>query len=148
MASFVFNDFKANTMNGTIDLDTDTIKVALVDATFDGTLDDGPALSNITTLGELSGTGYTGGWGGAGRKTLASAAVAVDDVNDRASFDAADVTWTAINAGTINGAVIFKDGAANDTTSYVIAFIDLANTTTNGGDITIQWGANGILLLT
>lgn len=148
MASFVFNDAKANLMNGTVDLDTNTIKVLLVGTTFSGVEDDGPNVSNITTLGELTGTGYTSGHGNAGRKTLTSATVTADDTNNRAAFDAADVTWTGISAGTIHGALIHKEGTTNDTDAKVIAFIDLANTVTNGGDITISWGANGILLLT
>ena len=148
MASFVFNDAKMNLMNGTVDLDTDVIKVLLVGTTFSGVEDDGPNVSNITTLGELSGTGYAAGHGNAGRKTLASATVTADDTNNRAAFDAADVTWTSISAGTIHGALVYKEGSADDTTAKVVAFIDLANTVTNGGDITLAWGANGILLLT
>ena len=34
MADVIYNSFKANIMNGSIDLDTDTIKVALVTSSY------------------------------------------------------------------------------------------------------------------
>ncbi len=99
--------------------------------------------------GELSGTGYTGGFGGSGRKVLASKAVVYDTTNDRVELDAADSVWTGINAGTIEWATILDEtGQATDTTTPVVINVDLATTVTNGGDITIEWDAEGILQLT
>ncbi len=98
--------------------------------------------------GELSGTGYTGGFGGSGRKVLASKAVVYDTTNDRVELDAADSVWTAINAGTIEWATILDEtGQAADTTTPVVINVDLATTVTNGGDITIEWDTEGILQL-
>jgi hypothetical protein len=59
-------------------------------------------------------------------------------------FDAADVTFTAVTAGsTCEGVVIYKDtGVAG--TSPLIAYIDTITgfpLATNGGDITVQWDA-------
>jgi len=47
---------------------------------------------------------------------------------------------------TANAAIIFKQGAA-DTDSELIAYIDSGGfpKATNGGDLTIQWNANGIV---
>jgi hypothetical protein len=143
MASAWYNVGKDAVMDGTIDLLTTTLKLMLVDTneTFnsdDATLD---AISN----NEVSGTGYTGGFGGAGRKTLASKVVNPDQANDRAEFDSTvDVTWSSISVGTVRAAILCWENTA-DTDSIPIAFLDLGDVVTNGGDLTIQWNAEGIL---
>ena len=153
MASFVYNKAKEEMWNSTISLLTDTIKVMLVTSSYvadknDLVVDAGGA--NDPVDHELSGTGYTAGWGGAGRKTLASKAIATDTANNRAEFDCADVTWTSIDAGTAAAAIVIKEGGANDTTSRLIAYIDSGGfpKTTNGGDFTIQVNAEGLIHLT
>lgn len=45
----------------------------------------------------------------AGRKTLASVSVTVNDTNDRVDIDAADVTWTAPTGNAIGAVVICYD---------------------------------------
>jgi len=93
---------------------------------------------------ELSGAGYT-----ADGELLSSRAVNQDDGNDRAEFDdTADMTWTGISAGTADAAVIYID-SGTDSTSYPICYIDTGGfpVVTNGGDLTIQWNAEGILQL-
>jgi hypothetical protein len=145
MASGWTNKGRHGVLGGTINLLTDTIKVMLVNATT--SID--PDLNFVSQISanELSGTGYTGGFGGAGRKTLASKTVTEDDTNDRAYFDAADLTWTAINAGTPVMALIIKE-ITNDAASIVIGWVDVNDIATNGGDYTVAWDANGILRLT
>lgn len=148
--SFLYNLAKKELLDGTIDLLVDTIKVMLVTSSYvanadDDVVDAGGA--NDAVDHELSGTGYVAGWGAAGRKTLGTKAIAEDDPNDRAEFDAADLVWSAINAGTAAAAIIIKEGGANDTTSRLIAYIDTGGfpITTNGGDLNVNWNAEGIL---
>ena len=150
MVSFAYGLAMELIVEQTLDLLANTIKVGLSDATHvpnkdDQFLDDVGADDFID--GELSGTGYVGGFGGSGRLTLASKTVVYDTVNDRVEFDAADVTWTAINAGTIVQASLLKE-ITSDAASPIIVNVDVADTVTNGGDITIQWDAQGILQLT
>jgi hypothetical protein len=68
--------------------------------------------------------------------------VAVDKVNDRAKATITDLTWVALG-GAVNdviaGAILVKEGGANDTTSRLIAFFDVADTPTNGGDIKLDF---------
>jgi hypothetical protein len=95
---------------------------------------------------ELTVGGYTPGYGGAGRKTLASKTIVVDKPNDRAEFDCADIAWTALLTGeTIAAAILIKEGAVNDTTSRLIAYLDVADTPTNGSDVTLQINAEGVI---
>jgi hypothetical protein len=75
-------------------------------------------------------------------------AVNEDLTNDRAEFDAADLTWTAIGAGTraIQGAVVYQF-ITNDAASIPLIYIDSGGfpKTATGGDIQLQWNTEGIL---
>jgi len=140
MASFLYNIAKTNIPKADMDLETADIRAMLVDSVYvpdadHVNVDDGAAAN------ELSGTGYE-------RKTLASKAVAQDDANDRAAFDAADLTWTGLDAGTAAAVVLFQH-VTNDADSILLAYIDSGFPfVSNGGDFVIQWNANGIILLT
>jgi hypothetical protein len=149
MANQVFNAFKKKIADGTLDWDTTAgFKVMLVDATNDADIDD-EFIGSITTLGELSGTGYTGGFGGSGRKAIGTRAVNLDLPNDRAELDGDNITWTGINAGTIVKAIIVRENTT-DADSDLVAMIDDGGLplVTNGGDVTLTFNAEGILQLT
>ena len=150
MASFAYGLAMELVVEQSLDLLVDVIKVGLSDATHVPNKDDqfnDDAGTDDFIDGELSGTGYTGGFGGSGRMTLGSKTVVYDTANDRVEFDAADTVWMAINAGTIVQATLMKE-ITNDAASPVIVNVDVADTVTNGGDITIQWNSEGILQLT
>lgn len=152
MANFIYNTAKKEIMDNTIDLDTDTLKIMLVTSSYVANADDDvvdAAGANDPVDHELTGTGYVAGWGNSGRKALASVVASTDKVNDRAELDCADITWTAINAGTAAAALLIKEGGANDTTSRLIAHIDSGfPVTTNGGNITLNINAEGLIHLT
>ena len=155
LASFIYGRGALRTIIGnaqttTIDwpADTTTIKAALSSSTHvpnkdDEFYDDGGADDLLD--GELSGTGYTAG----GDVLGATQTVAYDATNDRVEFDAPDASWTGIDAGTAAQATVLKD-TGTPTTSPVFANVDTGGfpVTTNGGDLTIQWNAEGIAHLT
>ena len=87
------------------------------------------------------------GVSGYARATLASKTATLDAGNNRVSLDAADVTFSALGVGaTIGGAVVFRRaGGADDNTDPLLAFVDLNDLVTNGGDVVIAWDAGGIL---
>lgn len=63
--------------------------------------------------------------------------------SERVEVTIPDQTWTALGSGaTIHGAVLVKD-TGSDATSPLIAFFDVANTATNGGDVTLDFAATG-----
>lgn len=143
MASLTSNKFRTLLLNNGINLLSDTIKVALVTSAH--TPAKGDNFMDTYTASELSGTGYTAGFGGSGRKTLATKAVAQDDTNGWGTFDADDVTWSAINAGTAAAAVLLKE-ITSDAASPIIAVVVFSSAvTTNGGDFTIQWANTGAI---
>lgn len=153
MASLVFTPFKEQVMEGVFNLleGQDDIKnlLAMTNTTA-GVEENDEFVSQITTLDENDGSGYTGGHGGAGRRSLASQTVTPDNTNWRGVFDAADETWTALGAGTraLDGDIIHRVGTSDDTTAKLIAWVEFASDVTlNGGDFTIQWHADGIMYL-
>jgi len=83
------------------------------------------------------------------RKQLASKTKTYDAANTRVKFDAADPVWSALESGnTLGGAIVFKQ-VTNDTDSPCIAFLDDASDlVTNGGQVTLQFAANGCATIT
>lgn len=139
MADVIYNSFKANIMNGNIDLDTDTIKVALVTSAYTPNQDAHEDFADVTN--EVTGTGYT-----ADGEALASKAVTIDDTDNEGVFDAADVTWSSSTI-TARGAVIYKD-TGSAATSLLICYLDFgSDQSSSAGDFTIQWNSEGILNL-
>lgn len=139
MADIIFNAFKANIMNGGIDLDTNTIKVALFTSSFAPNQDTEEDFADVTN--EVSGTGYT-----AGGAAIANKVVSIDDTDNEGVFDGDDVTWSTSTI-TARGAVIYKDtGTAS--TSLLICYLDFgSDKSSSAGNFTIQWGSEGILNL-
>lgn len=149
MASILYNLAKQEILDETIQLSTNTLKWILVDSTYtpnpDDTVADTGGANDIVDA-EINVTGYTPGWGSASRQTLTNKSFTVDNAADRAVFDSTvDYTWTSLGSGaTIVGAVLVKEGGADDTTTRPIAYIDTNDVSTNGGDIVLQLAANGI----
>jgi hypothetical protein len=139
MADVIFNSFKRDIMNGSIDLDTDTVKVALVTSSYTPNQDTHDNFDDVTN--EVSGTGYT-----AGGSALANKAVTADNTDNEGVFDADDVTWGSSTI-TARGAVVYKDtGTAS--TSKLVCYIDFAaDKVSSAGNFTIAWNAEGILNL-
>lgn len=116
MANFFYNRAARRIAEGLIDLSADTIKIMLVTSSYVANrdhdfVDQGGANDPIDH--ELSGTGYVGGLGGAGRKTIAGKVFSEDDANDRGEMDCTDPLWSGINAGTPQAGLVIKEGGAD-----------------------------------
>lgn len=157
MAGILYNKGWEEVINGVIDIDTDTLKMMLIGTgvTYTPNKDDelvDAGGANDLIDAELNGvSGYTRGWGGAGRKTV-TVTLQANDTNDRVDIAIADLTWTALGAGdTIAYAVLIKEGGSDDTTSRPIACFDVTDTPTNGSDVTLDFlalGSGGNIRLT
>lgn len=139
MADVIYNSFKRDIMNGGIDLDTDTIKVALVTSTYTPDQDVHDNFDDVTN--EVSGSGYT-----AGGATLASAAVTVDNTDNEGVFDAADTSWTTSTI-TARGAVVYKSTGTASTSKLICYFDFVSDKASSAGTFAISWNAEGILNL-
>lgn len=140
MANVIYNSFKRDIQNGSIDLDTDDIKVMLVTSAYTPDIDAHTKRSDITN--EVSGTGYT-----AGGASLANKAVTVDNTNDLGKFDADDVVWSSSTI-TARGAVLYKARGGAATADELIAYLDfVTDKISTAGDFNLIFNANGILTL-
>lgn len=140
MASFVFNNAKKFLINGSLDLDTDTLKVMLVTSSYVPNVDADDFRNDVTN--EVSGTGYT-----SGGATLTTPTITVDTTNDLAKFDADDTSWSSSTI-TARGAVIYKSRGGASSADELLAYIDFgSDKVSSGGTFLIQWNASGILTL-
>jgi len=146
----IYNNFKEVLMNGVFNLASGghTIKSTLhtgytpnIDAAHSVWADTGVSSTEYGTA-----SGYT-----AGGKTLGSQATSEDDTDNEGVFDAADVLWTALGAlspATPSHTIIWNDTPTTPQADPLICYFELGTTATNGGDYTLQFGAEGIINLT
>lgn len=141
MSDMIPNSALKKFLNKEIDIDTDTIKVMLLTNSHSNDPDTQEFIDDVSA-NQVSGTGYT-----AGGATLASKTLTQDNTNNKAVFDAGDITWSSANGFTARYAVIYKDtGTAG--TSPIIAIFDFgADKTASGSDFILTWNASGILSL-
>lgn len=135
----IYNNFKEQILLGQLDLGADSpadeIKVMLVTG-HTPDIDNHVGYSDVSA-DEVSGAGYT-----AGGEILTGQDVTQDNVNDRAAFDAGDVIWPGLDAGTPSHAIMYDNSHPS---KLLIAYWEI-ETASNGGDYMLQWHANGILL--
>jgi hypothetical protein len=130
MATYVYNNAKGALINGTIDLNTDDIRVLLTTSSYSPDIDADTMVSHVDN--ECSGSGYA-------RKALSGETVTVNNTDNRADFSANNLTWTAANFGTPAYAVLYKYNSAA-TAAALICCVDLTPAVaTNGGDYTVKW---------
>ena len=140
MADVIYNSFKRDIMNGSIDLDTDTINVMLVTSTYTPNQDAHTKRSDVTN--EVSGTGYS-----AGGAALAGKAVTVDNTDNEGVFDANDLTWSTSTI-TARGAVLYKARGGASSADELICYIDFgSDKSSTAGNFTLQWASEGTLNL-
>lgn len=143
----IYNNFKEQVMEGIFDLSAtgDTCKLILVSShTPDAQVDD--TYSDVSADEYATGTNYTK----TGESLTGQDVTQVDGTSNWGAFDAMDVTWTSL--GPLSPALpthcILYDDTPTVPVDPLIAYWDLGTTATNGGNYTIQWGADGILTLT
>lgn len=135
----IYNQFKEQVLKGTHDLVNNTIKVALV-SSYTPDIDTDEIWTDVSG-NEISGSGYS-----SGGATLGSKAVTQDNTNDRGKFDGADTVWTGLNAGTPSHAIMYDDTPTSPADPLMAYWV--VTTPSNGGNYTLQWNSNGIILLT
>ena len=124
--------FKSELLGGTHDLDTHTLKLALIKASPSGTY--GAATTNYSDVtgnsDEASGTGYT-----TGGQNLDGATISTDGTT--AIVDFTDEVFSSATVSA-DGCIIYNSSASNK----AIAVIDFGGTkTSTNGDFTIQFPA-------
>ena len=143
--SFMFNPAINRIIGQSLNLDTDTLKVMLLNDAGNWTPDRDDEFvdfgaGNAPLDDELNVTNYTGGFAGGGRKT-ASITTSQQDANDRIVIILQDITWTTLGGASndiVTAGVLIKE-VTNDTDSQLIAYFDVPNTLTDGTNFTIDY---------
>jgi len=135
--AIVMNNFKEQLLLKTIDCNSDTFKVALYTAALASP--DGADVA-YTAVNEVVAANYI-----AGGQSIGVPVVTQDDANDRASWDddGTNVVWNNLGAAAILEARLYDDTTA---TKWVCILWEIA-TASNGGNYTLTFHANGMLLL-
>lgn len=121
-----------------IDLDTDTIKVALCTSSYTPNQDTHDFFNDVTNELPTAG-GYT-----AGGLALSGVTWTYSAGSNTWTLDAADTEWsTASFSARI--AVLYVDTAGASSTDPLIGYIDFgSDKTADGGPFKLQWNASGI----
>lgn len=141
MASLTYNSAKVKIADGSINWVSDTIKVALCTSAYTPNKRTHTWLSDITN--EVTGTGYT-----AGGYTLSGKSLTQDNTNDRAVFDANDISQSGVTIAAYRYLVVYKStGTAS--TSPLITVIDLGTDyTLDTGILATTWSTAGVFNIT
>jgi hypothetical protein len=125
---------KSFTSTATDDIEwtTDTIKIALVTATYTPNQD----TDNYANLAGFTGNELSGG--GYARQTLGGKTLTYDGPSNTIRFKATDPAWTAFT-GTWRYAVIFKDTGTASTSPFIGLVDFTANQTITAGTFTLNF---------
>lgn len=124
MANALYGKGKEKLLTAAIDVNGATIKAALVSSSYTANLSTDEFHSTISAY--VLNTPQT-----LGSKTYALGV-----------FDAADITFTAVTAGSTAKAIVIYKDTGSSATSPLLAYIDTITgfpLATNGGDVTIVW---------
>lgn len=141
MASFVYNTGKKSLGNGgDIDWVNDDIYVALLTSSYTPDKDNHQYFSDVSA-DEASGTGYTSeGF------LLTNTAINIDNTNDRAEYDADDISESGLTI-TYRYYCVFKN-TGTPSTSRLIALIDTgSDQVIDASTLSVAWSADGIFYL-
>ena len=135
--AIVLNNFKEQLLLKTIDCDSDTFMMALYSVALASP--DGAAPIYAVT-NEIVAANYI-----AGGQSIGTPVVTQDDGNDRAKWDddGTDVVWASLGAATIVEARLYDDTTG---AKWICIIWEIA-TNSNGGNYTLAFHSDGILLL-
>lgn len=129
MTNVLYPKGKEKFLSGSINLPSDTIKIGLIDT----------GVYTYNSANEF--------WSSASAALVGTAATLASKTVTNGTFDAADVTFTAVTGNSVEALIVYKD-TGSAATSPLIAYIDVAASglpvTPNGGDITVTFNASGI----
>lgn len=138
MASGFYSTGIKAILDGDVDLLADTIKAVLVDVA--------DYAVNLTTHDFLDDVA-AGARASNGTGTLASKTTTV--ATNVITFDAADLTLSAVTGDPSEAVVIYKDTGGAETTNQLLLYLELTvPVTPNGGNITLVWNGSGLATIT
>lgn len=133
----IHNSFKVKLWQGKVDIENDTIKMAVMGTGHSIDIDTQEFWSDVSA-NEISDSGYTAG----GQQTT-TVSVTQDNTADEAPLDFDDITWTLTGPVTSRYGVLYKDTGTPSTSPLIDSFDFGSDKTTENGDLTIQVDSDG-----
>lgn len=125
--------------DGSIDWDTDTIKLGLYTSSYTPDQDTHDFRDDLGA-NEASGTGYT-----AGGATIGSRSVSTDATSNEVRLIGGDVSWTITSTLAFRYGVIYKARGGASSADELIGYIDFAAQSVNNTTLTVDFDqTNGI----
>lgn len=148
MANVLYRKGIEKIAKGSVQLDTDTLKIMLVNtgyaplATHEFVDEAG---ETDARAGEIEADNYTKGFAGAGRKTVSGKTFTYNATTTALEFKFNNITWTSLGGpmighDTVAGAILIKENTS-DTDSDLICYFDLTDTLTDATDFTVNFGS-------
>ena len=138
----IYNNFAAELLKGDIDLESDTIKLALVTDSYTLNPDTHTHFDDITN--EVTGTGYT-----AGGITISNITVTVDNTDDKAYISADSPERDSVTFDTpARAAILYKDTGTASTSALIMVIAFAADQDPQDVDYVINWDPDGIFEIT
>jgi hypothetical protein len=129
----VYGPALVSVFNKQVDIDSDTLKVMLVNGyTYSKT----HQYKDVSITNESSGSGYT-----AGGATITSVTSSFNSTSNRWTFTGANVSWPS-NTAPATGAVVYDDTPASS--KPLLVYIDFGGSQTPLG---LQWATDGIMYI-
>ncbi len=137
---FFGNGIKA-LATGLIDLDTDTLSIALTTSAYTPDQDAHDFFDDVTH--EVEGEGYV-----AGGTVLANGTVTYTAGSNVLAFNADDVSWPNSTI-TARRAIIYKNVGGTAASSPLLSYVDFGeDKVSTGGDFSLSWAAGGLFTIT
>lgn len=148
----LFNSCKYDTLAGTVSLSGDMVqglvRVILLSGSYVPDIDSHSKYRDLSAheVNLHGATGYNAG----GLAVSGSITVAQDNTNDRATIDAADVSWTSSTITARYAALVkVRNGGLNKELDNVIGYIDFgSNQSSSAGTFSLQWNSVGVIAFT
>jgi hypothetical protein len=141
--AILYDNFITHLVKGHFNLETDTVKVALLSG-YTPDADTDAAWADVSAKDYASGGNYV-----AGGQQLTDASLTWDANTGSMLWNASDVTWA--NLGPLDPAVPSHLVAYSCESEFVgsplIAYWTLGDTATNGGPYTVQWHSLGLVMI-
>lgn len=142
MANLVYNSFKKAVMQGSYNLESLPVYIALVGSNYvvDGDLHDyHDSLTEIVTP-----SNYVASF------ALSAPVVSTNNTTNEGVFDASDILIANVTFDTaVRACVLFGSSGSGSPSDPLIAYVDFgSNQSVTAGTFQIQWAAGGILALT
>lgn len=126
------------------------IKVILLSASYTGNIDSHTRYRDVSAH-EVSVTGPIAvGYVAGGQAVSGSLVFAVDNTNDRATIDAADITWPSSTIAARYAVLVkIRASGANKENDNLVGYLDFGSTqSSSNGNFTISWNSVGIIAFT